>query len=223
MNSNVREMLESMFDLFTEKFADMVEAWDHFVEFLAVDNHGSLICQLDHKFEWLFEDRKLCEALMKIYDPELMRSDYYDHLGDMYWEEVLGKGNAARGRSFLISWREAQSTAAKHTAETDETLRILDPVAGTGRLLMATHKRAPNTLLFGVDVDLRALRIALTNFAIHGITGYLLHANTLQHQIDPSTEDGRANWQYSNRWNSGIDELIPLETGNQVNQNIVLT
>ena len=87
MKSDVRKMLDSMYDTLTAKFHDSYKAWDHLVEFLAVDNCGSMLFQMDHKFEWLFEDRGLTEKLMDTYDPKILRSDYHDHLGDMYLEK----------------------------------------------------------------------------------------------------------------------------------------
>ena len=89
-------------------------------------------------------------------------------------------------------------------------MNILDPAVGSGRLLMAAYKRAPHARLFGVDIDLRLVRIAFANFTIHKIPGYLLHADSLCHEIDIATEDGRNNWQHANRWYSCMDKLTPL-------------
>ncbi len=204
-------MLESMYDLLTGKFHYSVKSWDNFVEFLAVDNCGSLFLQLDHKFEWLFEDSKLANSLMQTYDPELLRSDYYDHLGEMYLEKLVGTRQAQERGQFLTPMNVADSMAAMTIGQTDKPVRVLDPCVGTGRLLMAAHKQAPNALLFGVDVDLRALRIAFTNFAIHGISGYLLHADSLLHDTDISTDVGRHNWEFANRWYSCMDQLEALK------------
>jgi len=207
MKQDVRKMLERMYDLLTEKFNDPVKAWDNFIEFLAVDNYGSLIYQLDHMFEWLFEDSRLADRLMKTYDPEKLRSDYYDHLGEMYLEKLVGTRQAQERGQFLTPMNVAESMAAMTIGQTDKPVRVLDPCVGTGILLMAAHKTAPNALFFGVDVDLRALRIAFTNFAIHGISGYLLHADSLAYDTDISTEEGRYNWQFANRWDSCMNKL----------------
>ena len=211
MDQNVRKMLESMHDLLTEKFHDPHKAWDHFIDFLAVDNCGSLIYQLDHKFEWLFEDGRLADRLMKTYDPEKLRSDYYDHLGEMYLDKVVGPSQVQRQGLFLTPMHVADSMAAMTMGETKDKVNVLDPCVGTGRLLMAAHKQAPNARLFGVDVDLRALRVAFTNFAIHDISGYLLHADSLGQETDISTDDGLHNWQFANRWYSCMDKLKPIK------------
>ena len=64
-------------------------------------------------------------------------------------------------------------------------------------------------LFFGVDSDLRLLRIAATNFYVHNIQGYLLHADGLIHETDISSEDGKYNWQFANSWYSNMDKLRP--------------
>ncbi len=211
MDLEVRKMLESMYGLLTGKFHDPYKAWDHFIDFLATDNCGSLIHQLDHKFEWLFEDSRLADRLMKTYDPEKLRSDYYDHLGEMYLDKVAGPSQVQCQGLFLTPMHVADSMAAMTIGETTDKVNVLDPCVGTGRLLMAAHKQAPNARLFGVDVDMRALRIAFTNFAIHDISGYLLHADSLGHETDISTDEGFHNWQFANRWYSCMDKFKPIK------------
>ena len=109
----------------------------------------------------------------------------------------------------------AKMTASMTIGETDKPVNVLDPVVGTGRLLMAAHKQAPNANLFGVDLDQRMVRIAFTNFAIHDISGYLLNADSLQHETDISTENGLYNWRFANRWNSNLDDLKPINYENR--------
>lgn len=106
--------------------------------------------------------------------------------------------------------------------QTSESKTVLDPAVGTGRLLMAAHKVAPNAILFGVDTDLRALRIAYTNFAIYNISGYLLHADGLKHEIDISTPPGLNNWQYANKWYSCMDKLESATKGSSSNLQLEL-
>lgn len=196
-----------MYKLFTMKFKDNVKAWDYFIDFLAVDNQGRLIHQLSHKFEWLFEDNKLVNSLMSIYNPALLRSDYYDHLGEMYFEKILKPRQSQDRNLSLMTMNDAYTMAKMSFGETDAPLKILDPVVGSGRYLMAVHKIAPNALLFGVDNDIRALRVALTNFAIHGIQGYLLHADARIHDVEIDSDEGIFNWMFANKWYSCIDKL----------------
>jgi type I restriction-modification system DNA methylase subunit len=90
-------------------------------------------------------------------------------------------------------------------------INVLDPCVGTGRLLMSAYKVNPNSNLFGVDIDLDALRIAHVNFLVHDVKNfYLLHADSLRHEIDFSKPEGNHNWQFANRWNSCMSKLKPI-------------
>lgn len=210
MNPLVRTMLENMYDKLDRRFRDSSKAWDSLIEFLAVDHCAPLLYQLNHKFEWLHGDSRLAQSVMAAYDPKLLKSDYYDHLGEMYLEHILSKSEAARRGIFLTPSEVAQMMASMTIQSTNQQVNVLDPAVGTGRLLMAAHRQVPNARLFGVDTDLRSLRICFTNCAIHDITAYLLHADSLQHEIDIAKEDGRHNWQYSNRWYSCMDKLTQV-------------
>ncbi len=55
MNKDVSIMLEKIYDLFLKKFKDELISWDHFIEFIAIDNQGSLFFEIRHKFEWLLK------------------------------------------------------------------------------------------------------------------------------------------------------------------------
>lgn len=218
MNTKVRTMLENMYSLFVEKYSDPVKSWDSMIEFIAIDNCASLIWQLNNKFKWLYENSKLVERIMKIYDYKLLKSDYYDHLGDMYLDKIISKKEAEGKGLFLTPVNEAASLAQMTIPKTDKPIKVLDPAVGTGRLLMEAYKTAPNSIVFGADIDLRALRIAYTNFAIHNIKGYLLHADNRKHELDISTENGKYHWRFANNWYSRINELEPLNKYNDLTQ-----
>lgn len=200
-------MLENTYGVLERKLHDRTKAWDRLIEFIAVDNYAPLFFQLNHKFEWFFEDSQLAKELIDVYDIDLLRSDYYDHLGEMYIEKLLNKSEVQLKGIYLTPMEVGKLMANVTIEDTDKKINILDPAVGTGRLLMAAHKQAPKARLFGVDTDLRVLRIAYTNLAIHNIQGYLLHADSLRHEIDISTKSGRENWHYANNWYSQIDKL----------------
>ena len=212
MDQKVRAMLENMYELFEAKFHDPTKSWDNLIDFLAVDNYSPLHYQLNHNFEWLFGDLKLCEALMKIYDNKKLKSDFYDHLGEMYLENIISKAESKKKGIFHTPKNVADLMAQISIPESDKQLNILDPAVGTGRLLMAAYKKAPNSLFFGVDIDLRSIRIAYKNFAIHSIQAFLLHANSLEHEIDIAIKAGEHNWKYANKWYSHIDKLKPISS-----------
>lgn len=203
-------MLEGMYDIINEEFNDPVKTWDNLIDFIATDYYGALLIQLNHKFEWYFNNNKLADSIIKIYDPDLLKTEYYDHLGEMYLEKIVSKRKIGRNSSNLVSDKITDVLVESLISKTDQKIRIFDPNVGNGRLLMAAHKQAPNAVFYGVDTDQRLIRIAFTNFAIHGITAYLLNANRMRHETDISKENGRYNWQYANRWYSCMDKLKPL-------------
>ena len=213
-------MLDKMYDVLNEKFHDPVKSWDKLLEFLVADNCGSQIYKLNNRFEWLIQDSKLVDSVNNLYDSELLKSDYYDHLGEMYLEKIVTKYETRRQGIILTPINLAESLAESVVKRTEMPMTILDPNVGTGRILMAAHKIAPNAILFGVNKDLDLLRIALANLSIHNIPGYLLHADSHIHNINLATEAGRDNWQYANMWSSCMDKLKPAETKTDNNSNI---
>jgi type I restriction-modification system DNA methylase subunit len=207
--SPAREIYENMYEILCRRFHDYNKAWDYLIEFLAVDNCPALLSQLKHKFEWLFEDKDLADMLMSIYKPEVLKADMHDHLGDMYVKNQGKLGQSFKGQ-FLTPDEVVDFMCKAVIGEANKAnrpLNILDPCVGTGRFLLYAHRYAPDANLFGVDIDLRALRVAFTNCAIHNIRAYLLHADSLRHEIDISKPDGIANWQYANKWYSCWDKL----------------
>ena len=201
-------MLEQLYSLFENHFSDTYKGWEHFIEFLAADNSREHFLQLHSRLEWLFKDKNLCQRVLKVYDPRLLRSDYRDHLGEMYLEKIAGNNVATKRGQFLTPDTVSTLMGEMCIPPTEKNIYVLDPAVGSGRLLMAAHKRAPHAVLFGVDVDLSMYHIALANFAIHNIHGFLLHADSLLHETDIATTDGRANWAYANRWDSCIEKLV---------------
>ena len=127
------------------------------------------------------------------------------------FEKFITKKSAERTGLFLTPTNVSDLISKISIADTDKPLNILDPAVGTGRLLMSAYKHAPKSRLFGVDIDMNLIRIAMTNMAIHNIQGYLLNANSLLHEIDISKENGRYNWQYANRWNTCIENLKSIK------------
>jgi type I restriction-modification system DNA methylase subunit len=210
MKQEVRTMLEDMYGLFYEKYKDPIKSWDSMIEFIAIDNSASLIWQLNDKFKWLYENSNLVEKIMKIYDYKLLQSDFHDHLGDMYIEKIISNNRPLRKGLDLNQTNISDFLTRVSVREKDDPTTILDPEVGTGRLLMAVYKKVPNSIVFGADSDLRALRIAYANFAIHDIDGYLLHADHLKHELDRNTKNGKYNWRYANSWHSHFHKLRPL-------------
>lgn len=87
-------------------------------------------------------------------------------------------------------------------ATVDDPLQIGDPTCGSGRLLIATarHLRtfAPEVpvLFVGQDIDSTCARMAVINFALHDIPGFVIQGDSLTEEvvrcwrIDPLTHSG---------------------------------
>lgn len=207
-------MLENLLEVFTDKFRDPIKAWDKMIDYIAVNHKGELLLQLEHKFEWLFNDKPFLRSARDSYDHELLKSDYYDHLGDLYFEKTLDRSHSKSRPNRPIPARVAQIMAEMNIASRSSKPTILDPAVGTGRYIMAIHRVTPEAICFGVDNDLRSLRIAIANLSIHNIEAYLLHADVLKHEIDIAYENGRHNWQYADKWYSNMNKLKPISKSN---------
>jgi len=211
MNQQVRTMLDNTYNFFKEKYKDPLKAWDLFIEFLALDNNGLLIRQLDNIFDEIIKGNIATDDVNKVYKAEFLRSDYYDHLGEMYFDKIMLKRQERQDKGIFKQKDLSDLLPESAPIGSKKLLKILDLKAGTGRLLMSVYKKYPNSILFGVDSDQRLIRIAMTNFAIHNIPGYLLTADRRIHDIDISHENGKYNWRYANKWHSNFNSLKPID------------
>lgn len=202
MNKDVSSMLERMYDLFLKKFQNRLIAWDHFIEFIAVDNQGSLFFEIKHKFEWLFEDQDFCKAILDIYDSKLLRSDNYDHLGELYFSRIIKQNDK------LISSKQSEKIILSYLEKTDKQVRILIPKCQTGRLIMQANEIANKAIIYTIEPDIRLYRIALTNMIIHNIKGYILCTNKPRSNIDDIISDSKNKWKYANAWCVPSTQLV---------------
>lgn len=212
MENKARTMLENTYALFKEKVQDKRKAWDYLLEFVAVENRGSVIFEIGHKFEWLFNDNGLCKKVLELYDDEILKQDYHDHLGDMYLYHIVPKSEELKKARYIKHDPALDVLAEIPTQISEEILKFYDPFAGTGRLLMAAHKKAPLAKCFGLEKDIDLYRIAVTNFAIFNIPGYLLHENHSPKTFNSSSPIVSHNWKYANHWNPPIVNSTPVKS-----------
>lgn len=206
MTNLVKPMLTSLYQLFTEKFSAPIQAWDRYLEFIAADHNPGLFAELTHGFEWLANDKTLSDKIFSVYQPQLLTNERYDYLGEMYGQYFLSEPERD---SLIPAYEVVQAEAITTIGNTNDELNILDPNAGTGRRLLASNEIAPNTRYFGVELNERLARIAMTNAFIHKIPAFILMADPNFHEIDISQKFGRHNWQYANKWYNHYDELKP--------------
>jgi type I restriction-modification system DNA methylase subunit len=206
MKPLVKTMLEDILHVFTEKFVDPLQSWDRFIEFIATEARGSVFYELDHKFEWFHEDFAFANRVLKLHDSNLLSSDYYDHLGDLYYEFCDTREPPEKTK--LIPYAAAEKIASVHFDASDEVKTIFLPYMSTGRTLMAVHRKAPKSLLFGSESDPRLYRIAYANLCIHDIHAAIINADNDSHELDISTKCGQENWRYANQWYDQQDNLV---------------
>ena len=198
-----------MFDTLYNRQHDYSDAYEKLLEFLVADHLPGMISQFDGKMGWFWEDEGLARKLTRIYSDNFdsIHSDPYDYLGDMY-VEMQGQFSQGIKGQFLTPPNVCDMMARMLIQEDeDREISVLDPCVGTGRMLMAAARYAPNATLYGIDIDNRAIRTAFTNACIHKLRVRLLCADSLRHATDPRSEAGRHNWQYCNSWHSHYGEL----------------
>ncbi len=213
IRKDVRMAYDELFEILYREFNNSGKAYEHLLEFLAVDNCPPIMNDIEGRLEWFFSNMGLAEKLVKAYKLPLIKEDRYDYLGDIYVENVIGPKEAGRKGLYLTPQPVVDFMCRSILNEkNNEKINILDPCVGSGRFLLTANKYAPIARLFGVDIDLNMIRTAFTNAAIHSISMYLLHADSLLHETDISLPEGRHNWQFANRWHSHIGKLKPMNS-----------
>jgi len=208
INKDARKTYDNMFEVLFREYNDSHKAYDHLLQFLTVYNHMAVMD--DIKFEWFFKNQDLADKLIRSYDRAMIKSDRYDYLGDIYTENVIGPREAGRTGLYLTPQPVVDAMCQMIIGETMDRLYVVDPCAGSGRFLITANKYAPNAILFGVDKNITMVRTAFTNAAIHNIDVFLLHADSLYHEINLCYPNGLYNWHHANRWQSQIDKLKPM-------------
>ena len=78
-----------MFDILYQEDDDSHRACEHLLQFLAMDNCPPILNDIDGKLECFFANQDLSKRLLDSYDLNLVQSERYDHLGDIYLENVV--------------------------------------------------------------------------------------------------------------------------------------
>lgn len=205
------KIYNSLFSILKNYFNDYDKAFDKLLEFLVVDFSPRAILHIEGKLNWFFENKELAKKLLEVYDPKIIKNTHLDHLGALYCTLQSNKTIQMKGQ-FITPYNVSKMIAQMTLNETEKAVTVLDPACGTGSMLLAAHETSPNSILFGVDIDLRAVRTCITNFAIRNIKGYILCADSLRHDTMLNTENGRHNWQFANNWYSHWNELKSFAT-----------
>lgn len=108
------------------------------------------------------------------------KNGWYDFLGIFYENIVQTKYKAgARGQFFTPADVCQLMTELTISDEDYSNKFVNDCCCGSGRFLLAGHSLMPNAIMIGSDLDDVACKMSVLNFYIHGVTGSILHQNTL--------------------------------------------
>ncbi len=167
--------------------------------------------------------RAAAAEAVKAFDIKAAGKDKYDYLGDLYAERVLTAEEARKKGIFLtppaaVSFmcRSVIPKAREMSERENRPIRILDPACGTGRFLIEANKQCPEAELLGVDSDITMVRTAIVNMYLFldvNTKVRILHADSLKHETDLITENGRRNWRFANYWEECIQKMLPMEEG----------
>lgn len=130
----------------------------------------------------------LIGALMTDYEKK-SDSDgaWHDGLGDFFMENNSNFGQDARGQFFTPE--EICNMIAKVSYQEDvkEERNILDPAAGSGRMLLAFDRLNPNfryqNFYVAADIDSRCVKMCTLNFFLYGLKGAVIHMDSLKMDI----------------------------------------
>jgi hypothetical protein len=106
---------------------------------------------------------------------EGMEKTRQDILGDVF----CGGVSFGENGQFFTPDCICQMMAQMQISPDDTGKRILDPACGSGRTLLAAADINPNNEFYGVDVDIRCVRMTAINLALRNLYGWVTWGNTL--------------------------------------------
>jgi hypothetical protein len=215
MKKRIMDIYEKMFARIYESSKDYRKTWNHLIEFIMLNSYPPFFFMVEHKFEWLFDTSNLANDLMKIWNQELLKSDNHDYLGELLIKYKKELGYQYRKEILELS-DETTEQFEEEFREKKGKVNILIIGTKTGRSLLKIHEINPNIVIYGIEKDLKLYRITFANCALHGIDFHILCCNPLKHAFDNATENGKHNWQYTNRWYPYWSKLKPKPMANKL-------
>lgn len=106
---------------------------------------------------------------------EGMEKTRQDILGDIFCGGITFGENG----QFFTPDHLCSVMAQMQMSAADTGKRILDPACGSGRTLLACADINRNNEFYGVDVDIRCVRMAAINMALRNLYGWVTWGNTL--------------------------------------------
>lgn len=103
-----------------------------------------------------------------------------DILGIVY--EELGQSSDHFGQHFTphsLSDAKAEMMLGEEHGSSD-SYTVMDPAAGSGRLLMAASKVNSNGVFYGIDKDSTCAKMTALNLTFFNLDGYAIHGDSLK-------------------------------------------
>lgn len=103
-----------------------------------------------------------------------------DVLGDVY--ETMGLNSENFAQHFTphsVSESMAEVQVSTGQDDDDGPSTIADPACGSGRLLLSASQLVDDSVCFGRDKDEVCAKMAVVNFCLFGIDGYVAHGDAL--------------------------------------------
>lgn len=138
---------------------------------------------------------------------------WYDALGQIY-EQLAARSRTSRLGQFFTPPAVCDSSARIILGDIGKAAgkRVLDPAAGSGRMLLAAHALQPQLdLVAAADVDAVCAKMCAINFWLHGVRGEVACMDSLTlrwqcaYQVHP-----RATWPYITRLDEDRKHLSVL-------------
>lgn len=117
-----------------------------------------------------------------------MQQNCTDILGYMFTTEITRGEN---GQFFTPDTICELSAKIMIGEPVTEKPNISDPACGSGAMLIAGIKQAPNGFFCGIDVDARCCKMATLNMLFRNVNSIIIHGNTLTLEIYTAWETKR--------------------------------
>jgi type I restriction enzyme M protein len=171
------------FDRLSYHQGDYSSAFCDFVDYLTggllLEGDKPLALELEKKYADRYQYFGECvRELLKLYAARIEHRGWFDGLG-IFYEIIKSKSKSqAFGQYFTPS--EICDLMAQLNSIPDSSVRtVMDPCAGSGRLLLATANLHRHIIAYGADLDPICVKMCAINMALHMVRGEVSCMNSL--------------------------------------------
>lgn len=126
---------------------------------------------------------ELMEYWILLSEQEISKHGWYDFFGEFYEAYILAKFKAGDKGQFFTS-PAVSDLLSKITLqkEDEDNPTLFDAACGSGRNLLAAYIQNKGGFCVGADLDEQACKMCVCNFLLHGITGEVIHMDSLTNE-----------------------------------------